>query len=65
MVTPNFESLSMFLFEVMRELEAKEVMDYQKIVQIIPVLGEFQGTISGKKIKIKYNEGTESIISIN
>ena len=60
-----FESLSMFLFEVMRELEAKEVMDYQKIVQIIPVLGEFQGTISGKKIKIKYNEGAESIISIN
>lgn len=60
-----FESLSMFLFEVMRELEAKEIMDYQKIVQIIPVLGEFQGTINGKKIKIKYNEGTESIISIN
>jgi len=60
-----FESLSMFLFEVMRELEAKEIMDYQKIVQIIPVLGEFQGTINGKKIKIKYNEGMESIISIN
>ena len=39
-------------------------MDYQKIVQIIPVLGEFQGTINGKKINIKYNEGVESLISV-
>ena len=60
----KFESLSMFLFEVMKELEAKEIMDYQKIVQIIPVLGEFQGTINGKKINIKYNEGAESLISV-
>ncbi len=63
-IIKKFESLSMFLFETMRELEAKEIMDYQKIVQIIPVLGEFQGTINGKKINIKYNDGGESIISV-
>lgn len=63
-IKKEFESLSMFLFEVMKELEAKEIMDYQKIVQIIPVLGEFKGTINNKKIKIKYNEGAESIISV-
>ena len=63
-IIKKFESLSMFLFEVMKELEAKEIMDYQKIVQIIPVLGEFQGTINGKKINIKYNDGAESVISV-
>ena len=64
-ILKEFESLSMFLFEVMKELENKEIMDYQKIVQIIPVLGEFQGTIAKKKIKIKYIEGGESLISID
>lgn len=60
-----YESLSMFLLEVMKVLEENDIKDFQKIVQIIPVLSEFKGTIGDKKINIKYNEGLESIININ
>ncbi|MBN1468746.1 MAG: hypothetical protein JW924_08480 [Fusobacteriaceae bacterium] len=60
-----YESLSMFLLEVMKVLEENDIKDFQKIVQIIPVLSEFKGTIGNKKINIKYNEGLESVISIN
>jgi hypothetical protein len=60
-----YESLSMFLLEVMKVLEENDIKDFQKIVQIIPVLSEFKGTIGDKKINIKYNEGLESVISIN
>ena len=48
-----YESLSMFLLEVMKGLEENDIKDFQKIVQIIPVLSEFKGTIGDKKINIK------------
>lgn len=56
-INKQFESLSMFLFEVMNYLESKEILEYQKIIQVISLLGEFQGTINNKRIKIKYIDG--------
>lgn len=59
-----YESMSMFLFDVMNALEKFEIQDYQKILQIIPLLNEFSGTLNNIKINLKYNPEGKSIIEI-
>ncbi len=60
----NYESMSMFLFDVIEILEKNQIEEIQKIIKIIPLLNEFSGTVNGKKLYINYKEDGKGIIEV-
>lgn len=63
-IDKNYDTISLFLLDLMRELKRIEIDEVEDIVKLVSTLNYFEGEVSGKYLSIKYEKNKNSLFEI-